>query len=524
MSITAKIEKFKNALMEAPFLYRLIVLLVAGVALSFIQAPYHLWPLLFLCFGVFYVFFAQAKNKKQAFFSAYVFALGYFTASLYWIGNALLVEGNDYAWAYPLAVIGLPALLSLFPALFLTISHILFSKRCVSGFFGFCALFALSEWVRGYAFTGFPWNLYGYGWIELLPIAQAVSVIGPYGLTFFTIIWGAVFGFILLNSKQKSTWLVFSLAVITFVGAYFWGQNKLQHNPTTYMDDIALQIIQPNIRQEDKWNSTLLVQNFEQHIMLSNRKHQINRDASKNIIVWPETALPPAFINNVAVNERIYSALGVNDVLLTGALTITQDNETAPLNYHNALLLWSAEHRAKKLYSKSHLVPFGEYIPFQQFIPIPTVTQFSGFSKGEGTQTITIGSAPSFSPLICYEVIFPHQAALSEDKRPDYILTVTNDGWYGDSPGPYQHFTQARFRAIEQGLPVVRSANTGISGVIDAKGRITDKTKLGEAVSLNSQLPKKSENYTFYNLYGDIPFLGFIMGMIVLSVCCRRKR
>jgi apolipoprotein N-acyltransferase len=361
--------------------------------------------------------------------------------------------------------------------------------------------------------------LFGYSWISLPPIAQSVSVIGSYGLNFLTIFWGAVLGLWVIYPRRKTSIIIFNIALISFIATYAFGQYRLENATPEFAPNINLQIIQANISQEAKWDSKKLVQNFEKHIQLTAQKEKTQ---SQNIIVWPETALPPAFINNAAVNERIYSVLGANDILLTGALNVTKGLETDETQYHNALLLWSAEQRAKQLYSKSHLVPFGEYIPFQKFIPLPTVTSFSGFDKGAGTQTIKVGNKPSFSPLICYEIIFPHQSALKDENRPHYILTITNDGWYGNSPGPYQHFVQSRFRAIETGLPVVRSANTGISGVLDPYGRAVVSSQYNEAISLSSKLPISTVNETIYFYWGDKPFIALIL--IVFALTVRRKK
>lgn len=494
--------QFKDAVIHAPFLYRLILLLLAGVTLSFIQAPTNLWPLIFPCLGLFYLIFSHAKSKTQAFFAAFIFAFGYFVAGLFWIGNALLVEGNEYKWAWPLAVIALPMALSILTALHLFAARLLFKQNTAIGFLGFCAALALSEYTRGHAFTGFPWNLFAYSWIEVLPIAQAVSVIGPYGLTFLTLFWGALAGFVFCPQPKRDKIILGGIGIISFAALYVYGAQRLSNTPITLHPDISITIVQPNIAQEDKWNGQKLGQNFEKHIQLS---ENLNPD-KKNIIIWSETALPPIFLNNAAVNQRINSVLGDNDILLAGVLDITPPDDGNPVRYHNALGLWQKNQPYKRLYSKSHLVPFGEYIPFQGYIPIPTVTSFSGFEAGAGVQDIEITGYPSFSPLICYEVIFPQASIPLRVPRPDYILTITNDGWYGDSAGPYQHFVQARFRAIEQGVPVVRAANTGISGVIDPLGQILHKGELLKEASIISPLPEKTLKPTLYNRYQDMFF------------------
>ncbi len=491
--------------MTMNFSLKLLLALLAGTALSVAQAPYDLWFLIFPCFGVFYYLYQNLENKRQVFFLTFLFALGYFVVGLSWIGNALLVEGNSYKWAWPLAVVALPALLSLFPALYLTINYILFKENPVLKFIGFCVFLGFSEWVRGYAFTGFPWNLYGYGVASVPTLSQSLSVIGPYGLTLLTIMWGGLFGYLFITGLQYKL-QISAIVILSFVATFAYGHQRLDNADVPLNDDVRFHIIQPNIAQEDKWKNEELVNNFER--LVSALPIPLSRD-KKHIIIWPETAIPPILLNSRAVHQRIETMLGNNAILLTGALTMRPDEVTLETNYYNALLAWAGGSNGVQLYSKSHLVPFGEYIPFQKYIPLPTVTQFSGFKRGSGPQTINIEGYPSFSPLICYEVIFPNNTVNKRAPRPDYILTITNDAWYGDSAGPRQHFAQAGFRAIEQGIPVLRSANTGISGIIDSYGRVIAKLDLLKAGNIDGFLPRAAPQATLYSLYGDLIYLLF---------------
>lgn len=463
-----------------PFIFWLLLSLFSGVTLSFIQSPTEYWFLIFPCFSAFYYCFTKTQNNKQSFALGFLFSLGYFIASLHWIGNALLVEGNDYKWAWPLAVIALPALLSLFTALYLTISYILFKNKSLMGFVGFCSALFLAEWTRGHAFTGFPWNLYGYGWIGRLEISQIAYWVGPYGLTFLTIFWGSVIGFCYTARHYKPA---LALAIISLLFSYFIGQQRLNNEATAFNTMVNVHIVQPNIPQEEKWLAEKAGINFEKHTVLST----VADRPQKNIIIWPETALSPLLLNSAAAQERIQGLLGPNIILLAGALEAEQNGRSA--KYYNSLMTWHHGGVADRVYTKTHLVPFGEYIPFQQYIPLKPVAQFSGFERGRGSETITIAGFPSFTPKICYEIIFPHKMIVRGQPRPDFILTITNDGWYGKSAGPYQHFTQARFRAIENNIPVIRAANTGVSGVIDGFGRVVERTSLMEAIKIESALP-----------------------------------
>lgn len=512
-----KCNELTSALERAPFFFHLLLSLVSGVFLAFAQAPTYFWFLIFPCFGLFYLLHSFAVNKKRVFFLTFCFAIGYFVTGLNWIGNALLVEGNEYRWVWPIAVIALPTLLSSFTALFSTIGFILFRKGSLIHLIGLSLLLTASEFSRGYAFTGFPWNLYGYAWGNVLPIIQSLSIIGPYGLTFLTVLAGCSAGYLVLANAERKK-ILGSALIVTFAVLFVFGSIRLKNDVQTNQD-VLIHIVQPNIVQADKWKPEKLAENFEKHIELS----FMTRVALRNIIVWPETAISPSFYSSPAVQQRMTTILNRNTVLLTGALAVTQEEGSEERSYHNSLALFDGLSAPLRLYSKSHLVPFGEYIPFQKYIPLKPVVSFVGFERGKGSTSIDIGEGfPLFSPLICYEIIFPHQAVDRDQPRPDFILTVTNDGWYGDSAGPYQHFEQARFRAIEQAIPVIRSANTGISGLIDPYGRVIEKAELLQEASISVFLPEKSAEATFYGRYSDKPL--FILALLLLVVLIRTEK
>jgi len=489
--------------------------LLMGVVLSYSQAPHHYWFLIIPVFSIFYYLYTTFDSKRAVFFASFLFGIGYFVSGLHWIGNALLVEGNEFKWVWPLAVIALPTLLSLFTALSVTVSHFVAHKKTWVGFLVFCAALSLSEFIRGYIFTGFPWNLYGYTWLGLMPIAQSVSVIGPFGLTFLTIIWGASLGHLYLHKKK--TVPLFIIVILSFFLTFTCGYYRITNTNIEYFVDVQMHIVQPNIEQASKWKPTELARNFERHLALS----QVATN-KKTVIVWPETAIPPSLISSITVKERFKSLLSGDRILLSGALAVMPDKESKKLNYHNGLFLFNGVDEPQNLYSKSHLVPFGEYIPFQEYIPLNPVVSFTGFQKGNGPTTLDLEGFPNPSPQVCYEIIFSNRAVNKEQPRPDYILAVTNDAWYGDSAGPRQHFAIAQFRAIEQGLSVVRSANTGISGLITPLGTIEKNIALQSGGFISAELPKPLNKNTFYSKFGDILFF-FTVFFIFLFGCFHRK-
>lgn len=483
---------------------------LAGGIAAFTMPPYGVWLFLFPALGTLYFLLSGSTCKKDCFITSYLFGFGYFVTGLWWIGNALLVEGNDYQWAWPLAVIGLPVMLALFPAICLTTLHRFANYKSLSGFCGFVFTMTLSEWLRGHLFTGFPWNLYGYGWSELDSIIQTVSFGGIYFLTLLTIFWGSATGFLLVWQSNIVRRLIFILFVTgTFGLSFLYGYNRLNQYIPSFHNDLRLRIVQTNIPQHEKWDRDFFWPNFEKYLELSQPGKNYE---GRTLIIWPETAISYHHTGNKTTRQEIIDLLQrhQNGFLMTGILR--RENEH---HYMNSLTLYDSNLSLLKAYDKSHLVPFGEYIPLQKFIPLKTVTSFTGFKAGNGPISQNAQDIPAYSPLICYEIIFPGHVT-GKKNRPEWIINVTNDGWYGDSPGPYQHLSKARFRAIEEGLPVVRVAGTGISAVIDPTGRILEYISYGKTDTLVASLPKPIEEKTFYARHRDIPT--FVI-MLLLFIC-----
>lgn len=462
-----------------------LLCLFAGALCALGMAPYNFWPIFILGFGVLYFAIDNAPSKKAAFAYGWLWAFGYFVFSLYWIGNALLVEGNPYKWAWPLAVCGLPAVLAFFNAFACLITYKLCNLKRIYGLLGFVALLSLFEWIRGHAFTGFPWNLYGYTWADTLSIAQLASLESIYSLTAITLIWlTAPAYFVICRKKLEGS--AFSVVLIaSVVCAYAFGASRLQETEHVH-ENVQVKIVQPNILQADKWKAEKLEGNFETALALSSAQNS-EYSQEKTLIIWPETAIPYSFLNSNYRRQQISDMLKSYQgeaVLLSGALRY----EPKEKRYYNSLLSIRDDNSVNNIYDKSHLVPFGEYIPFQQWIPLTPVVQFQGFTKGSGPKDFRLFDTLNYSALICYEIIFPHKAR-QKNSRANFIVNVTNDAWYGDSPGPHQHLVQAQFRAIEEGVPVLRAANTGFSSIISPYGQTLYKTSLFEEESLTASLP-----------------------------------
>jgi apolipoprotein N-acyltransferase len=349
---------------------------------------------------------------------------------------------------------------------------------------------------------------------------QSVAVWGIYGLTFMTLL--ATFLPVLWYQRTgifaSRMIVVVTLAVFAFFT--IWGLGRIGQTYPIVEHQVHVRIVQPNIPQEAKWDAQQRQMHEDKIWALTAQSASTQPD----IIIWPETAMTLVSTEDVRrLEEKLRTYMPINVILAAGILDIGWDAvERAPL-FFNRIGFYQADGARVDAYDKFHLVPFGEYLPFQRYWPVkPVAFQGGRFTAGEGVRTISIGGLPSFSPLICYEVLFPSDV-VREKERPQWILNVTNDGWYGRTSGPYQHLAIARVRAIEEGVPLVRAANTGISAVIDPLGRITHMLRLGEAGVIDAPLPP-SLHSTFYARHGQITFITMCVLLLGFAAFWQRSK
>ncbi|MBI1328194.1 MAG: apolipoprotein N-acyltransferase [Alphaproteobacteria bacterium] len=476
-----------------------LALFVAGSLSALALAPFNITPVLIAALAFLFLQLKTASVGKS-FVETYVFSLGYFVFGLYWIGNALLVEGNPYKWVWPLSVIGLPVLLSFFPALGGALFAFLKRDNAPwKNIISFAVAFMLMDVARGTLFTGFPWNLWGHAWSGILPILQTLSIWGVYGLSLYTLVIAAYIA-TLAQGATLHTWKTkipgFSLLLVILLVPYGWGAWRLAVNPTE-LSDKTIRIVQPNIPQHEKWDSRLIPDHFLKLLTLS--------QGDEDYIVWPESAFPAFFLDVTPAVNDWRKSIKPQQTVLSGTLRGEDDI------YFNSLAAINGNSEIINLYNKSHLVPFGEYIPFQKYIPLAPIARFSGFETGNGAITQKAGDL-LYSSLVCYEIIFTGQVVNKKQAQPDVLINVTNDAWYGVSPGPFQHWQQGVYRAIEEGIPVIRSANTGISGIIDSYGRPLLRTSLHTQEAVTSKLPKKPVKSTVYSRVYYLPLI--VLGLI----------
>jgi len=512
---------------------RAMLAFAAGGISSLAMAPFDLFWLLFATFPVLVwlidgtaadpgpSFFARLK---PSFITGWWFAFGYFLAGLWWVGAALLVEADTFAWMVPFAVLGLPAFLALYWAIAIAIARIFWSddwRRIVI----LAACLGLAEYLRATLFTGFPWNSVGYAALSNEIMMQSVSVLGIYGITPLAILVFATPAIFAPGSGQKPrrmrALLLVSLSlVVAHVGFGIW---RLQQNPTEFVEGVKLRLVQPAILQEEKWLPEKESEIFNSYISLSDAA---NGDITH--FIWPESAFPFILTQRRDALAAIGNMLPKDSYLITGAMRVEAGTQgKSEFRVFNSVYVINDEGEITGAADKLHLVPFGEYLPFQELAERIGLQQLTGidggFTPASKREILSTKTAGSFLPLICYEITFPGQIRPKNSSEkppstsPGWIVNVTNDGWFGNTPGPYQHQRQAVIRGVEEGLPVVRAANSGISSVSGPYGRNFGLLPLGKRGKLDAKLPLPAAT-TYFTLYGNIGFFLISAGLLLLSV------
>ncbi len=469
------------------------------------------------------------KSLRGALTDGWWFGLGFFVIGLYWIAAAFLVRPGQFAWMIPFAVFGLPAVLAIFPALAMGLYRLLTGDKSIAVFgrvLVFAAAWTLLEWLRGFVLTGFPWNLIGSAWTFSPAMLQLASLAGVLGLSLLTVI-AATVPAVLADGDGGGGKKALRPVVAVFIAlALVWagGAARLAGTGGAVVKGVRLRLVQPNIDQKTKWLPELRDKHIADQVRMS-RKPPKPGDPPPTHVIWAEAAAP-LFLDRdpgrrALVGLAAPATLPGGGLVLTGALRADKNGRV-----YNSLYAIDAKGRVRAAYDKFHLVPFGEYVPLRGILRFAKITSGGrDFSPGPGPRTLDLAGLPPVSPLICYEAIFAGRV-VAPGRRPGWLLNITNDGWYGLTAGPYQHFAAARMRAVEEGLPMVRVANTGISGVVDAYGRVTARLGLGRRGVLDADLPKPTASPTLYGRLGDWMAVFIVLATFAagLSATARRRR
>ncbi len=518
---------------------RMLAAMVPGALGALAMPPFGVWPVLALSFPALVLLLDGAcagrrplARLRPAMAIGWGFGFGYFLASLWWIGAAFLVDAAAFGWLLPFAVVTMPAGLALFTALGAALAALLWrpgSQRL----FAFATAFTAAELLRANVLSGFPWNSFGYAFAQSGLLMQSAALVGVFGLSFFALLLLSTPALALTGTSRAGRWTGPLLAVLLLALAAGWGALRLHQNPTSFVPGVHLRLMQPALSQDQKFNYGRSREVLYDYLALSARPSKTYPQglADVSVLVWPESAFPFIYEREPWAAELIGQALPENVTLVTGAVRYGPPPPGQHSPFFNAIRVIDHEGKVLVNTDKVHLVPFGEYLPFQSFLESLGLQQLTrvrgGFSSGEGLRPLHVPGLPPAAPLICYEVIFPG-AVMPQGPRPRLMLNLTNDAWFGETPGPYQHFAQARLRAVEEGLPLIRAANSGISAIIDPVGRIVALGPLGMRTVVDGPLPQALESppVAALHLYSVIYILllaGLISTRFRLSAQVTRK-
>jgi len=476
---------------------RALVAFLAGALAVLAQAPYDFFAVCFISFPVLVWLLDGATGEasdgwlrrlKPAFATGWWFGFGYFLAGLWWIGQALLVEADSFAWALPFAVVGIPFALAFFYGFATVVARLLWSNdigRIAALAFGF----GLAEWLRDFLFTGFPWNAVGYAAMPVPLLMQSVSVTGMIGMNVLAVF---VFSMPALIAARRQLRLGAALLVLLVAGHVGFGYVRLAAPTEPASRSVDVRIVQPDVDLSEKWDASVRDRIFATLLGLSGKAPDAGH-SKPQLILWPETSVPYLFTERPDALTALGDMLAPGQMLIAGVVREEGGSAAgADSRYYNSVVAINDKGEIADAVDKVHLVPFGEYLPFAGLFDRFGIDQLvagpMNFAAGNERHPIALPDGTRALPFICYEVIFPDLVAVDATST-QLIVNVTNDAWFGDTPGPYQHFRQAQVRAVENGLPLLRAANNGISAVVDPRGRVVDALAVDVRGAIDVKVP-----------------------------------
>lgn len=479
--------------------------------------PVDVTPLLLVSFTALVWLTDAGTRRGDTFMLGWSFGFGFFVAGLYWIGAALLVDVADFWWLMPFAVLGIPAGLALFTGAAVLAAnevkrdlHLRGSARILI----LAVAWAGAEWLRGHILTGFPWNLVGYGWSGAFPgsdaMLQVTSLVGAYGLSLITVTAAMLPA--RLGDYDRGRYGAGIAAVLLIAVPMAGGAVRLALAHDRFVPNVIIRLVQPSIPQSLKNDPSARLDNLRRLIALSS----VPSKKPIAAVVWPESSAPPFLERDAKLRQTLALAMPSGALLMAGDVR-TDAAPAKPKHIWDSLVILGPTGQVIGNYDKAHLVPFGEYVPLRHFLPIKKITPGTmDFSAGPGPRTLPLPGLPSVGPMICYEAIFPG-AVVDPTDRPAWMLNVTNDAWYGVTSGPFQHFAIARVRAVEEGLPLLRDGNNGITASIDPYGRVLSRLDLDAIGSIDVRLPRPLPP-TLYSAIGNTTFLLLLVIEVVVSM------
>ena len=503
-----------------------IILILLGSLSSLSLPPFNFILINFLTFSFLYIFlikiFEVSKSKKLFFFYGWLFGLGYFTTNLYWISISLTFD-ESFKFLIPLAITLVPAFLALFYGLVSFLFLIMKPKKNLSSFFLFSLLFGMIEFIRGTILTGFPWNLIAYSFYNYIEILSITSIIGTYGFNLFCISLFASTSFLILRDSKKEIIVCVSFLIITLF-FYFFGSQRLEkfNNLDITKLNYKIRVISSNVGIDRFYRDIDPISVINELIEISSPQNN-----EKTIFIWPEGILPNISKDQLKEYKFLFeNKFNENHILLIGINEIKKEDQI--IKYFNSLTIYDHNLEIINSYNKVNLVPFGEFLPFEKvlnLIGLKTITNnYQSYSRGEKRNIIDINKL-NFSvrllPLICYEIIYTGNIFNNRDF--DFIVNISEDGWFGQSIGPHQHFVHSIYRAIESGKYVLRSANNGIAAIVNPLGVVEKQVDLNQSGFVDLFKTKKIEP-TIFAKYGNKIFVLIILLYISLIFSFNRNK
>lgn len=489
---------------------------VIGALSGLAFAPVHFAPAMLVSLIALYWLIQAAPTRRRAFNVAWFWGFGHFMAGNLWIANSFMIDAARFGWMMPPVISGLAAFLALYAAL---TGLVIWRRGDLSPgrIVAFAAVWTIGEWLRSHVLTGYAWNLTAYVWDWSPAMMQSAALWGSWGLGLVTT---AIFTLpaSLAATERKRAGRACIGAIAALVILFAGGEWRLSGDSGEHVPGIKLRIVQANVSQKEKLDGGFREQHFLKHLELTRNTPGLDKITH---VIWPESSIPFLIDREPALRQMTAAIIPPNGALLAG--TIRGAPSSGDLEQvWNSLVVLDPTGSIRGTADKAHLVPLGEYVPMRKLFPfISKLTPGAmDFSAAPGPVTIPIPGAPDVGPSICYEVIFPG-AVVDETKRPAWLVNITNDGWFGNSTGPYQHFASARYRAVEEGIPLVRAANTGISGVVDAYGRIETQSRLGEIAVIDADLPRALPP-TYFARFGVV--IPALLALIALIPMVQRRR
>lgn len=500
-------------------------LMLLGIGFSYAFQPYNMAPVVFLITPLLVWIIDRAPNARAAFARGWFFGFGLFIKGMSWVGYSFTMQDEVPVWLAPIAVVALAAVLAAFKGLAFALAKRL-AVPGVMRIVSFTCAWMIAETLQGSLFTGLPWLLVGSMWADWTAMLQGAALVGVYGLSLATVFIAASPAlFLELEPTNSSRWTPVAAMGLLIVWAGF-GIGRLNITEVDIFPGFKMRLVQARIEQQDKWLSYLLEDHFSEHLKLTRQESARGKAENIDLIIWPETAVPENLSRRSSLMRYRMSQLVARGAHIISGAPRIMPNEDGSRRIYNSLYALDEQANVVAQYDKFHLVPFGEYLPFGSVLRLFGLDQLTGggegFRQGPGPRTISIEGVPSFSPLICYEVIFPDKVS-DWQERPEWLLNVTNDAWFGLSEGPYQHLALARMRAVEEGLALVRVAGSGITVVIDPLGRNVASMKVGVKGIIDSSLPMPLQDLPTLGMKKHNINMTLLVSLILLSLITRIK-